>query len=203
MIKQGIALHGVPTMNTSAKSGFDPIMLPRRLVLLAVLACAGVQAQDIYKTVDENGNVVYTDQKPSEDAVPMTLPELTVVDPVELGDPGATTGQSATNAAAAPQFNLAITAPAEEQTIVNTGYLLDVAVSVDRQLPSGARFRYLVDGEERLVSASQNVTLEQVWRGTHQLSVELVGQSGEPLGRAGPVTFYMRQHSAQHPPPGN
>jgi len=162
---------------------------------------AGAGAQEIYKTVDENGNVVYTDQKPSDDAVPMALPELTVVDPVELGNTQAVNADDA-NPARSPQFNLLITNPVQDQTVVNTGYLLDVAVSADRRLPEGARLRYLIDGEERLVTHETNVTIEEVWRGTHQLSVELVGASGQPMGRAGPVTFHMRQHSIQHPPPG-
>ncbi len=47
---------------------------------LAVGAVMPVTAAEIYKTVDENGNLVYTDRAPSPDAEPITLRELSVVE---------------------------------------------------------------------------------------------------------------------------
>jgi len=183
-------------------AGRKPILLSRLALLLLVLAAAPLAAQEIYKTVDENGNVVYTDRKPSEDAEPVTLPELTVVDPVELGDPSAA-GTDAGNAAEGPpsDFGLDIVAPQPEATIRNTAYVLSVQVATDRQLPSGTELVYLVDGEERARTRALQVELEEVWRGEHQLTVELRSDGGQVLSSAGPVTFYMHQHSRLHPNP--
>ncbi|MFW5816148.1 MAG: DUF4124 domain-containing protein, partial [Wenzhouxiangella sp.] len=51
-------------------------MLPILRFLLAGLWLIGTSAvaQPIYRVVDEQGNVTYTDQKPSEDAEPLDLP---------------------------------------------------------------------------------------------------------------------------------
>ncbi len=157
-------------------------------------------AQDIYKTVDEDGNVVYTDQKPSEDAQPVRLPELTVVDPIELGDTAAAQpdGQTVT-AATGPA--LQIVSPTAEENIWNTAYVLPISVAVDGRLPSGARLVYLIDGEERATTRSQSIELEEVYRGEHQLTVEMRNDADDVLSQAGPVTFYMRQHSRLHPNP--
>jgi hypothetical protein len=170
------------------------------MLLAAAVAAGGALAQDIYKTVDEDGNVVYTDQKPSEDAEPVTLPDLTVVDPVDIGDPSAASSDDReTPDAAGPP--LQILSPAAEETIWNTAYRLPVSVSVDGRIPSGAQLIYLVDGEERMTTRAQSIELEEVFRGEHQLSVEMRNNQGDVLSQAGPVTFYMRQHSRLHPNP--
>jgi len=170
---------------------------------IALLSPTILIAQQIYKTVDENGNVVYTDQKPSDDAVPVTLKELTVVDPIELGDSSAVDNGTANgNTGQTPDFGLEIASPSAEETIWNTAYVLSVQVGTQRQLPSGAQLAFLVDGEVRNTSRSMSVEIEEVYRGEHQLSVELRSSDGRTLDSAGPVTFYMRQHSRLHPNPG-
>ncbi|MFO7763751.1 MAG: DUF4124 domain-containing protein [Wenzhouxiangellaceae bacterium] len=169
----------------------------------ALAPLATVHAQEIYKTVDENGNVVYTDQKPSDDAVPVKLKELTVVDPVELGDVEAAAVEPVDDETAeTPEFGLEIVSPDVEETIWNTAYVLSVDVSATRELPSEAELAYLIDGEVHTTSQSTSVDLEEVFRGEHQLSVELRDADGRVLDSAGPVTFFMRQHSRQHPNPG-
>ena len=180
-----------------------PVASMLAAVALAIgLSPAPVSAQEIYKTVDENGNVVYTDRKPSEDAEPVSLPELTVVDPVELGEPSATTSSSEpADADLEGDVGLSIVSPSQEQTIWNTAYILSVQVATDRELPSDTRLAYLVDGEERVATRSLSTEIEEVYRGEHQLSVELRTNDGRTLASAGPVTFYMRQHSRLHPNP--
>jgi len=177
------------------------------LVILSMAACmllSSAQAQDIYKTVDENGNTVYTDQKPSDDAQPVKLRELTVVDALELGNEQAITGdeEESGGGASAPDFALRIVTPAGEETIWNTAYVLAVQVQTDRELPSGTQLAYIVDGEVRSITRAQSVEIEEVYRGEHQLSVELRDSDGGVLASAGPVTFFMRQHSRLHPNPG-
>jgi len=169
-------------------------------VVPAALFLSVAAAQDIYKTVDADGNVVYTDRKPTEDAEPIPLPELTVVDPVRLGDPEVVgnTGDT-TPEAAGPALRILTPEPGE--TIWNTAYVLSVEVATAGPLPSGARLVYLIDGEEFATTRSQSIELEEVYRGERRLTVELRSSDGEVLSTAGPVTFYMRQHSRLHPNP--
>ncbi|HKL53409.1 MAG TPA: DUF4124 domain-containing protein [Wenzhouxiangellaceae bacterium] len=174
------------------------------VALAALTAMSPVAAQDIYKTVDESGNTVYTDQKPSDDAQPVKLKELTVVDPVELGDEQAVSGdgEESETGDSAPDFGLRIVTPSAQESVWNTAYVLTVQVQSERELPAGTRLAYLVDGEVRTSTRAQSVEIEEVYRGEHQLSVELRGSDGRVLGSAGPITFFMRQHSRLHPNPG-
>jgi hypothetical protein len=184
----------------------SPAFAPRslfllRLLALIVTACLAPSvalAQQIYKTVDEDGNVVYTDQKPTEDAEPIPLPELTVVDPVDLGNPSAADSDEREQRT----FELTITSPLADEIIVNTGYRLDVEVGLDQDLPNGFRLVYLVDGEERMTSRSRSVTIEEVMRGPHTVQVELRTADGRPVATSEPVSFFMRQQSALYNRPG-
>ena len=177
-----------------------------RVALLAGLflavAAPAAWAQQIYKTVDEDGNVVYTDQKPSEDAEPIPLPELTVVDPVELGDPAVAGGQSSNQESEMAQIDFSITAPMADEVIINTAYRLDVRVDLEVDLPRSAQIVYLVDGEEKLTSREMSVTLEGIERGPHQVSAEVRDSNGRVLAATEPVSFFMRQQSALYRRPG-
>lgn len=172
--------------------------------LILAVAAPAAWAQQIYKTVDEDGNVVYTDQKPSDDAEPIPLPELTVVDPVELGDPAVAGGQGQGQGQESEmaQIEFSITSPMADEVIVNTAYRLDVRVDLDADLPRSAQIVYLVDGEEKLTSREMSVTLEGIERGPHQVSAEVRDSNGRVLAATEPVSFFMRQQSALYRRPG-
>lgn len=179
-------------------SSSEFLRLPAMLVLLA-LSCA-IWAQPIYKTVDENGNVVYTDRKPDDNAQPMELPELSVVDPVDLGDVEAARAQpssppgSGTEAASVP--GLRLLSPTNEQTFHNTGYVLPVQVAVDGELPPGSQLAYLVDGQVKQSGTALQVMLNEVYRGEHRVQVQLRAANGRVLASTAPVTIFMHQASA-------
>lgn len=172
--------------------------------LAALISLSQAMAQDIYKTVDENGNTVYTDQKPSADAQPVKLKELTVVDPVDLGNEQAVDGDISESRSDtyANGFDLRVVTPTAGETIWNTGYVLTVEVETDREIPSGTHLAYLVDGEVRSTTPDQSVEIGEIYRGEHTLSVELRAADGRVLASDGPVGFFMRQASRLHPNPG-
>ncbi|MBS3824560.1 MAG: DUF4124 domain-containing protein [Wenzhouxiangellaceae bacterium] len=168
-------------------------------ILAIALASGPALAQPIYKTVDENGNVVYSDTNPDGEGVAVTLKELSVVEPARIEQPQA--GETPSDAAQEPSaeaadVGLRILSPQSEETIWNTAYVLSVQVGATGALPEGTELAYLVDGEVKQTSRSTSVQLDEVWRGEHQLSVEHRGPDGRVLGTAGPVTFFMRQGSA-------
>lgn len=171
--------------------------------VLIGLALNPALAQTIYKTVDENGNVVYSDTNPEGDGVAVTLRELSVVKPGKLEDPQAAGENLAAaegrEAAEAAPVELRIVSPQSEETIWNTAYVLSVELDVSGALPEGAQLAYLVDGEVKETSRAPRAQLTEVFRGEHQLSVELRGSNGRTLAGAGPVTFFMRQASANNP----
>ena len=126
----------------------------RKLSLLSMLLCGGLlladaaQAQDIYRVVDENGNVTYTDQKPSDDAQPMQLPELNVLE----GD--LETGVDPLAEAESPSLDFRIEQPAGGATITPEAGMLDVRMSIGIEIPPTARITLVLDGQPTLTEGS-------------------------------------------------
>ena len=49
-------------------------------VTLSLAIASGSLAAQVYKTVDEDGNVTYTDRPPEDGSAPIKLPELRVIE---------------------------------------------------------------------------------------------------------------------------
>ncbi|MDT8438500.1 MAG: DUF4124 domain-containing protein [Wenzhouxiangellaceae bacterium] len=179
---------------------FTPVRAACLLLSLGLSLTATAQTA-IYKTVDENGNVVYTDQRPDDNSEPMKLPELSVVSPVDIGDSNAVQNpeQAAPAAQAVAVPTLRLLSPSHEQTFQNTGGVLPVSIAVDGELPPGSQLAYLVDGEVRQTGTSTRVSLEEVFRGEHQVQVQLRAANGRVLAGTEPVTVFMHQTSIRHP----
>ena len=168
------------------------------LLGLALALPAAAQESKIYKTVDEDGNVVYTDRKPSDDAEPMTLPELTVADPpVERPRMAAEP-----RPARGPDIQLAFESPQPEEHIQGTeNNTLTVRLNSSVDMPGSARIVLYLDGQKQSEIPSLATTIPGIPRGEHTIRAEMVTAGGRVLASTEPVVFYMRQHSRLHPSP--
>lgn len=158
-----------------------------RILLLSVLLAGGVQAQEIYRVVDEHGNVTYTDQKPDDDAEPMTLPELNVLE----GGAGALpeTDPASTAAAPRPAMNFRIEQPAEGEIISLLGSSLKVIMASDIEIPPSAEILLILDGQVLEPVHSLETGVHVSGPGQHRLEARLQTPSGRLLGSAGPIHF--------------
>ncbi len=186
------------------ESGLPAATLVVCLALALMFSAPPAAAQEIYRVVDEDGNVTYTDRKPDDGSEAMDLPELNVVEPGKLGDPEVAGVEAPTREAReeAPTLTFRITSPGQEETIWNTAMQLPVQLELGVDLPPGAQIVIFLDGQPRQSTQSTSTTLEGVERGPHELRAELQTASGRVLATTEPVTFFMRQQSALHPRPG-
>lgn len=177
--------------------------------MIWVIACAACLSQPllaqesggIYKVVDEEGNVTYTDQRPNDAAVPMDLPELSVIktDPA----PAAAAPTAAEDQADRPptrrelqrQFSdFRILQPQQEETFWGTANTVVVAWGGSQPIPPELSVRLYVDGQPRDVAGSGSVTLT-LDRGEHQVYAELLDARKRPIMTTERVTFFIKQHS--------
>jgi hypothetical protein len=182
----------------------DNGMIRTLLMLGALLLPLAAQAEgEIYKVVDKDGNVIYTDQRPSSDAKPMDLPELSIVktDPVEPL-PGAATTQAAEqpgkptpNELRRMLADFRILQPQQEETFWGTGNQVTVAWGSSQSIPEGLSARLYVDGQAQEVPAAGNTTLT-LDRGEHQVYVELLDERRRRILATDTVTFFVKQGSA-------
>ncbi len=185
----------------------------RTLALLLVLLPAFVLAQEttepppptkqapakdrVYKWVDKDGVIHYGSQPPTKDATPVKLPPIQTFKggtaPPNLNKfakPGAA-------GAAAPggAINVEVVTPSREETFRGGERVVPVAVMVTPQMGEGHKLIYLLDGTPASPpTPDTSWALTNVERGSHTVSVTLLGAAGEELATSNPVTFYM------HPP---
>ena len=163
----------------------------------------------IYKTVDEHGNVVFTDVPPRED---QTSEQIVVETPnsfaVEeaLGDRSKWIVETDENGEEVgfTYDSLEIKSPKDDEAVrENAGNLTVVAVSNPRLQP-GHRMRLLLDGVPVDSGRGSQYQLENLDRGTHTLVLEIIDDSEAVVMTSQTTTFHMLRHSiARQPRPGN
>lgn len=165
--------------------------------LLLLLLATTVTAEDkVYRYVDANGVIHYTDKPPSKGAKPVKLPKLQTFS----GGTGAPApAPDASPLPVAPQFSLAINSPTPDQTFRGTGTTVNVTVSILPALVSGYGLIYYLDGtpQNDTPITQTSHTLSGLERGSHDITVALVGPKGEEVARSS-VTVYMKQPIAKH-----
>jgi len=155
---------------------------------------------EIYRIVDKDGNVIYTDERPAEGAEPMDLPPLSVIESdIQVPVPG---NQSAAAAEAAKPPTLTdlsrqyqdfrITQPENEETFWGTANTVVVAWGTSQPVPPEFSARLFVDGKPQDVPPGGSVTLT-LDRGEHQVYAELVDARGRKIIVTETVTFFVQQ----------
>ncbi|MGH8283881.1 MAG: DUF4124 domain-containing protein [Gammaproteobacteria bacterium] len=167
-------------------------------VLLALVFGLGfAQAQSVYKWVDAQGNVHYSDH-PHAGAEKVQLPKTqTYVPPSTSGMPAARPRPPAAPTAGYTQF--AITSPASQGNLWYT-HEVTVSVSVTPDLKHGDTITYHLDGQSIGPTQDTSVTFKDTPRGEHTASATLNAANGASMS-AGPVIFYVHQKTILGPKP--
>jgi len=154
-------------------------------------------ADGAYTWVDEDGVVHFSD-------VPVEGAEV-----VNISEYSRTTGASLTRArpenrntgddaaTPAPAFryeSISVAVPGAEETLWNIEGTLNVTVQVEPPLQSGHQVRAYFDGESRTVG-STSFTITEVYRGVHNLQVEVIDSTGKLMIRSVTNRFYVQQNT--------
>lgn len=168
-----------------------------RFALIPLLLVALPASAEVYKCVDEDGTVIFTDQKCSDDAQPMDLPELTVMD-APKPKPAASPEGEGDQQPETIYPSLTMLSPKREETFQGTGNTLPLRLATKGPLRSGDKVVVFLDDQEQGSFNNLSVDLQQVPRGTHQVRVEIRDDQGRVVGQTASITFHMKQHSRLH-----
>ena len=171
------------------------------LVGLLVLAGDGFAAEasekpasGIYRSVDANGNVVFTDQQPEGvESEEVQLREMNTVPikQVDLSDIGSSSDEEETSSLFKGYSSLKITSPANESTVRNPEAAVMVTVELEPALRSGDSLVLYVDGV-----AQPGMSIEAPERGGHALVVKVLDSDGQVLISSSAVEFYVHRSTA-------
>ncbi|WP_448683342.1 DUF4124 domain-containing protein [Pseudomonas nicosulfuronedens] len=164
-------------------------------VLLSALCCLSASAE-VYTYIDKEGNRVFTDQPPRSNAQKLQLAPIN-------SQPGAANGVHMPPPLYAPATPalppgppayqlLRILVPEPDATVrANDGALIVSATSDPALLP-GHLYRLLLDGKPAGEPGRSPVfPLNNVERGTHQLSVEIIDTLGRTIEQTPNQPFHM------------
>ncbi|MEX2523364.1 MAG: DUF4124 domain-containing protein [Gammaproteobacteria bacterium] len=172
----------------------------RLFIYMVLVTLAAAASADVYRSVDENGNIIYSDT-PSEGAEKIELREAQTVE----SQPGTESFRyEPPESKPPPRYKeVAITSPQNDEAIRANSGNITISMSVNPSLRPGDSLVLTMDGKEIASGRSTSVSLENVDRGTHSLSARVVGRGGKTLASSEPVKFHLLRHSVQHPNPGN
>jgi len=169
----------------------------RPVLILTCLLAATPALADAYKWVDDNGVAHYSD-RPQPGA-----------ERIELSTGGQPSAMRATRrtavAAGQPEppppesrpfryESIAVSSPGVEETLWNIGGTLNVSVALAPALQGGHQIRVYLDGAELRLVSGQRFTLDEVYRGVHNIQVEVIDQTGKLMIRSQPSRFYVQQN---------
>jgi hypothetical protein len=170
------------------------------VVALVLLAATPAAVAEIYKVVNPDGSVTYTDQRPATGAEPVDLPPLSVVE-TDI-DTSAITAKAAADEAREPtlrdlrrQFSdFRITQPQNEETFWGTANTVTVSWGAAQPIPDSLAVTLFVNGRKTAAPDGGSATLT-LDRGEHQVYAELRDERNRLVTRTEVVTFFIKQYS--------
>ena len=180
---------------------YSPFMRTLYILLCALIAAPA--HAEIYRWVDKDGNVHFTDQA-REGAKAVELNEPTVFPGMKPAAPAATGPESATpdeQPAEAGYERFLITSPANEVNIWTGEGRVEVDVDLAPALREGHRLVLNFNGSPVSEGFSGGrLVLNNVERGTHRLVAEIRDGSGNVLRRSEPVVFHLKRPTIRKQP---
>lgn len=160
------------------------------LVIFGLVFSASVTAEKIYKTVNKDGTVSYSDQ-PTPGAVEVDFASntTTVVQNPTLKTKPMITIKKKTQV----EHTLSVTSPAPEATIRNTTGNVSISAMV---IPNAPGHYELSLHEKKLRSTSGTFLVEGLPRGEYSYQINFVSTSGKVIASSSVRRFFMHKPSA-------
>ena len=163
-----------------------------RFLVPALLLSFSVHA-GLYKGLDEEGNVVYSDE-PFDNAEKFTPPPITVVEPTKVA-PKEEVAEEEKPETVYTTFT--ITSPKNEATIRNEpNVVVDMVLDPELAISEGHSIWLLLDGRP-LIKKTKSLSLPigRLDRGTHTLQAQIRNSAGKAIISTKRVKVYIHQTS--------
>jgi len=164
------------------------------LTVALALAAGAAQAEKVYKVIQPDGTVEFTDEpQPGQTATEVE------VEPLNTTPPLATPAQEAQASSSSPAQSYTrfrITSPDNDAAIRDNAGNVNVDLALEPALRSSDTIDILLDG--RVVGGGKKtaITLSNTPRGSHSLEAVVKDSSGKVVARSNSVTFTLQRRSA-------
>lgn len=172
---------------------------PLILLLLIMLPSQGYAG--MYKWTNDEGDIIYSDTPPNNDAEEVILPELNTTPALKVEarpEPTQTPDESAETTS---YTDFKLVKPEPEAIIRDNTGNVPVSLSLEPALDTSAghSINILIDGQVSISNSQQtSVTLANIDRGTHTVSAEIRDSSGKVINSSNSVSFTVYRYSKLH-----
>lgn len=165
------------------------------LLIIGALTALPSTGGEVYRVVDPNGDVTYTDSpevgKPKE---------AVEVPPVNLQPAVKPSPRISKPPVEEIKYTARIIRPTDDSTIPPGQLNVAVEVELKPALQQGHRVQITVDGKvEGKTSASTVFRLRNLVRGTHQIVARVVDSGNQVIAVSPAVAIHVKRHSVNHP----
>ncbi len=171
----------------------------RLLISMLCFLLLTAASAEVYRSVDEDGNVVFTDQ-PSPDAELIEVDELQTISPPP---PRRAFKYEKKREKAKKYTQISITSPQNDMAIRNNSGSVTVSVSTTPVLAHDHSLVLYLDGKESVLGAATSKMFTNIDRGTHQIRAVVKDGEGRILISSKSVTFHLLRQSVIKPGKAN
>jgi hypothetical protein len=162
-------------------------------------ACAATPAATVYKWVDDNGVIHYSDQ-PHENAQKVELKAPQTYSAPKIPNTPVRRSSSTPGKQPAAYQSCAVSEPTPDQVFMNTDTVV-AGVTATPPIRPGDKAVVTLDGMQvpGVPASGGQFTISPVDRGTHSIQVAIQDSSGANVCTSAAVTFHVHQPSIQSP----
>lgn len=166
---------------------------------LLAITVTPLMAQEVYKVVDKDGNVTFTDQPPVDGSKPIKLAPISVIEaPTYEKAPEPTAQEGAEKEPSLSEMrkiyrDFAIISPQQEESVWKPDGPIPVAWNVRTALQPGMKVTLFLDGKNHMTTVQPMIPLTGLDRGEHTVKAELRDSKNRIVATAETITFFVRQ----------
>lgn len=167
-------------------------------ILLSLLVTTVTNSAQLYKIVNDDGSVTYTDTyQPNAQEVNLTSTNSAVMPSISASSTASNRQKKVLKEF--PEYKLTFISPVDKQTIRNNSGNMTISASLNSAsnltaTPSG-KFQLIIDGMLKQSKPVPIFTVQNLDRGEHSVQIKLIHQTGKILASTETRVFYLKQAS--------
>ena len=166
------------------------------IVILILTSVSFITHAEMYKWVDDEGNISYSDQPPEKNSKALEPPALTPIPSFKL--PAKTIKKELPEEKITTYTKLVINSPKHNGTIHNNEGAFSISFSSKPALDIKQGDYFTVSLNNKTTHKNHLTTsasFKNIDRGTHTIMVRLKGKKGKTKISSSPITLHLQRHS--------
>ena len=168
-----------------------------RYLTLILLFSATITSADVYRTVDEYGNIMFTDN-PDGKAEKIEVETTSTYSPVAIPQEQIEPELEQQEEFPVPNYRVTIVSPAQNESFWSNDGTVNVSVDVQPELSAerGDMLIFKLDGQDvGEPQSSPNLTLSNLDRGSHIIVASIIDNTGNVLKTSKSTLFHLQRRS--------